>query len=366
MSGGVDSSVAAALLQEQGHEVIGLLMRHGQSLETACSTADRRGTPLPIVRPEPLGHKKGCCTAADAQDARRVADRLDIPFYALNFEAEFGRIMDYFVNEYSAGRTPNPCVVCNNWLKFGALWNYAQSVGAEAIATGHYARMVPPQRPGDWPALCRGVDLAKDQSYVLFGIRRELLPRLMFPVGEYHKTEIRHKARQLGLRVAEKKDSQEICFIPDGDHPAFVRRRGGVDLSGQIVTTSGEVVGRHTGLEQFTIGQRKGLRVARGEPYYVVRLERNTRQVVIGRREELRRSEFFASQTNWLIEEPTAPLRCQVKIRYQSQPAAATVAPLKGSRLHVTLDAPREGIAPGQAVVCYDGPRVLGGGWIDS
>ena len=220
---------------------------------------------LPILSTR-LGHKQGCCTASDAADARRVADRLDIPFYALDFQKDFGRIMDYFVDEYTAGRTPNPCVMCNNWLKFGTLADYADSVAADYIATGHYARII--RTPGsDEPALVRGVDPTKDQSYVLFGLRREILARVLLPVGDFQKSEIRDRARHIGLRVADKQDSQEICFVPDNDYAAFVRRRrGDADLSGEIVTTSGEVVGRHTGIENFTIGQRKGLGLAFGTP----------------------------------------------------------------------------------------------------
>jgi tRNA-specific 2-thiouridylase len=201
---------------------------------------------------------------------------------------------------------------------------------------------------------------------VLFGIRRKILPRLLFPVGQYRKEEIRERARRLGLRVADKKDSQEICFVTSGDYADFVRRRRrDIDLSGEIVTTDGEVVGRHDGIEGFTVGQRKGLGVAMGERYFVVRLEPKTRRVVIGRREELARREFTAARANWLIDEPTGPLRCAVKIRYLSSPVAATVEPLGDGRLQFTLDEPKHGVAPGQAAVCYDGERVLGGGWIE-
>jgi tRNA-specific 2-thiouridylase len=364
MSGGVDSSVAAWLLREAGHEVIGLFMRHGQTVETACTT-DKNPAPgsLPIVTPR--AHKQGCCSASDAQDARRVADLLDIPFYALNFEAEFGRIMDYFVDEYTAGRTPNPCVMCNNWLKFGKLAEYADSVGADYIASGHYARIVADDT-GETHALVRGVDASKDQSYVLFGIERSLLPRILFPVGKYDKSQIREFARGLGMRVADKKDSQEICFISSGDYADFVRRRRGeIDLGGEIVTTEGQVVGHHTGIENFTIGQRKGLGVAFGEPRYVVRLEADTRRVVIGQRDDLARDRIIAGRFNWLIDEPGYALRCEVKIRYLSQPVAATVTPLADDRMEAMLDEPKHGVAPGQALVCYAGDRVLGGGWIE-
>ena len=363
MSGGVDSSVAAHLLREAGHDVIGLFMRHGESSPAACDTSSGPGISLPIIASTP--HKQGCCTASDAADARRVADRLDIPFYAVDFADEFGRIMDYFADEYDAGRTPNPCVVCNNWLKFGKLLDYADSVGADSIATGHYARLEA-AAPGGPPTLLRGLDATKDQSYVLFGIERAVLPRVLLPVGHYRKEEIRRMARQLGLRVADKKDSQEICFVPDGDYAGFVRRRRGADdRSGEIVTTDGRVVGRHEGIEGFTIGQRKGLGVALGEPRYVVRLEPEARRVVIGEPHELLCHELTARDTNWLIDPPAGSLDCTVQIRYRSAPTAATVMVLDGRRLHVALHEPRAGVAPGQAVVCYDGDRVLGGGWIE-
>jgi tRNA-specific 2-thiouridylase len=354
------------LLRAAGHEVIGLFMRHGEHAETACEVGSQSQAALLPVLPAKPGHKQGCCSASDAADARRVADRLDIPFYAVNFEDEFGRIMDYFVDEYTAGRTPNPCVMCNNWLKFGKLCEYADSVGAEFVATGHYARLLPSESPGESPALCRGLDDSKDQSYVLFGIDRQVLPRVLFPVGGRRKEEIREIAKSLGLRVADKKDSQEICFVPGGDYAEFVRRRRGeVDLSGEIVTTDGHVVGRHEGIENFTIGQRKGLGIAFGEPRYVVRLERETQRVIIGRQEELARTSFSAREANWLIEPPSEPLVCSVKIRYRSQPAPARVTRLPGDRLQIELDEARHGVAPGQAVVCYDGDRVLGGGWIE-
>jgi tRNA-specific 2-thiouridylase len=366
MSGGVDSSVAAHLLRAQGHDVIGLFMRHGEPVEAACASGDATrpgGGRLPIVSAR-LDHKQGCCTASDAADARRVADRLDIPFYALDFQEAFGRIIDYFVAEYTAARTPNPCVMCNNWLKFGKLLDYADGVGAEFVATGHYARL---ERGADGsPELRRGLDLAKDQSYVLFGIDRAALPRILFPVGGERKPRIRQLARELGLRVADKRDSQEICFVTSGDHAEFVRRRRGEeDTSGEIVTTAGEVVGRHAGIEGFTIGQRKGLGVAFGERRFVVRIEADTRRVVIGPREALARGELTAEGVNWLVDEPAGPFACGVQIRYNSPPVAATAEPLPGNRLRVRLDSPRDGVAPGQAVVCYDGDRVLGGGWIE-
>jgi len=290
---------------------------------------------------------------------------LGIPFYSLNFEREFGRIVDYFVDEYVAGRTPNPCIVCNTWLKFGKLFEYADSVGAQYVATGHYARIMPGGED-KVPCLLRGRDAAKDQSYVLFGVDRQLLGRLCLPVGEYRKDEIRRMAAELGLRVADKADSQEICFVPDDDHARFVRQsRPGVDTSGEIVTTDGVVVGRHAGLEQFTVGQRKGLRVALGERRYVVRLEPETRRGVVGTLDDLTRRELTAAGANWLIDPPQTPFACRVKIRYRSAPLPATIEPLADDRFRVLFDAPCRAIAPGQATVCYDGDRVLGGGWIE-
>jgi tRNA-uridine 2-sulfurtransferase len=380
MSGGVDSSVAAELLRAGGHDVIGVFMRHGEAhasgqqcaIPAADPPQDQQPTDrsvaraplatLPIV--ERAQHKKGCCTAEDAQDARRVADRLNIPFYALDFQDEFGRIIDYFVAEYSQGRTPNPCVVCNTWLKFGRLFDYADSVQADYVATGHYARIVT-QADGT-AALAMGVDEAKDQSYALFGIDRRFLDRMLLPVGGYRKPEIRQMAGRLGLRVADKKESQEICFVPDGDHAAFIRRRAGQSATaGAIVTTDGEEVGRHDGLERFTIGQRKGLGVALGQPRFVVRLEPETGRVVIGSKADLARGELTAASTNWLADPPAGPLVCEVKIRYNSRRVPATIEPLPGRRLHCLFAEPQFGVAPGQAVVCYAGERVIGGGWIE-
>jgi tRNA-specific 2-thiouridylase len=357
MSGGVDSSVAAHLLREAGHEIIGVFMRHGEQSPVAASCD------LPIVN-QRLDHKQGCCSASDAEDGRRVADRLSIPFYALNLEEEFGQIMDYFVDEYTQGRTPNPCVMCNNWIKFGKLFDYADSVDAEFVATGHYAQLHS-LADGNL-ALHRGLDDGKDQSYVLFGIERELLPRMMLPVGGFRKSRIREIAADLGLRVAEKKDSQEICFVTSGKHEEFVRdRRGTSETAGDIVTTGGEVVGQHAGIEGFTIGQRKGLGVALGEPRFVVRIEESSRRVVIGQKQELACAELTATDLNWLADVPDEPFRCLAQIRYNSAASLATAERLSDGRLHIQFDKPCYGVAPGQAVVCYDGDRVLGGGWIE-
>ncbi len=365
MSGGVDSSVAAHLLVTAGHDVTGVFMRHGEKAVTACSVDGlRESSPLLTVLNPRADHKQGCCSALDAEDGRRVAQRLGIPWYALNLEAEFGEIINYFVQEYTIGRTPNPCVMCNNWIKFGKLFDYADSVGADFVATGHYARMFRDEY--DQPAILRGIDDAKDQSYVLFGIRREYLDRMLLPVGHFEKPEIRRIAGELGLNVAEKKDSQEICFVTSGHHGDFVRaRQGNMSTAGDFVTSDGRVVGQHTGIENFTIGQRKGLGIALGEPRFVIKIDRQTRRVVLGKKEELGQSSLTARDTNWLVDPPQGRFPCRAQIRYNSSAQAASAEVLAGGRLAVHFDQPVDGVAPGQAVVCYDDERVLGGGWIE-
>jgi tRNA-specific 2-thiouridylase len=347
MSGGVDSSVAAFLLKEQGYDVIGLFMRTGAHAQEETAR----------------GHKRGCCSAIDAGDARRVADRLDIPFYALDFERDFERIIDYFADEYLAGRTPNPCVVCNNWLKFGKLWTYGRQLEADYVATGHYARIV--ERDGQ-PELHCGEDPEKDQSYVLFGLDRALLPHLLFPIGGYRKDDVRALARKAGLGVAEKPDSVEICFVPEGDHGALIRRRRPDQVkTGQVVDTAGNVLAAHEGIENFTIGQRKGLGFAAGERRYVLRIVPEENRVVVGDREELLAGGLAASGMNWLTEEPSESFSCLAKIRYRNRPSHATVAPLPDRKASVVFAALQSAITPGQAVVFYEGGRVLGGGWIE-
>jgi tRNA-uridine 2-sulfurtransferase len=348
MSGGVDSSVAAHLLRRQGYDVVGLFMRTG------------------VHAPDDDGpaRKKGCCSAVDAGDARRVADRLDIPFYALDFAADVGRIMDYFADEYARGRTPNPCVVCNNWLKFGKLWSYGKQLGADFIATGHYVRNAV---SGGEHRLLRALDPAKDQSYVLFGLRRPLLPHLLFPLGNYHKDEVRAIARSAGLgAVADKPDSVEICFVPDNDHAGFIRRhRPGRDTAGRIVDTHGNVLADHDGIERFTIGQRKGLGFGSASRRYVLKIVPATREVVVGDRDALLAPGLRAARVNWLIDPPAEPLACRVKIRYRHEPAAATVVALEGGGARVDFAEAQNAVAPGQAVVFYAGERLLGGGWIE-
>ena len=360
MSGGVDSSVAAHLLVEQGHDVIGVFMRHGEEAVEACSVEGESSAIFHVLNPR-ADHKQGCCSASDAADARRIAGQLSIPFYALNLEGEFRRIIDYFVDEYLNARTPNPCVMCNNWIKFGKLFDYADSVGADFVATGHYAQLLDDDAGN--LSIHRGIDDDKDQSYVLFGIQREYLSRMMLPVGSYRIPQIREIATKLGMRVADKKDSQEICFVTSGHHGDFVQGRRPAETKGEIVTTDGRVVGQHEGIERYTIGQRKGLGVAMGDPYYVVRIERDSHRVIIGPYEELGISQLTAVDCNWLIDPPEAAFRCGAMIRYNSTASPAT-ASWKDGRLDVTFDEPRHGVAPGQAVVIYDRDRVLGGGWI--
>jgi tRNA-specific 2-thiouridylase len=352
MSGGVDSSVAAVLLKRQGYDVVGMFMRTGVHDETPV--ADATGSP---------SHKKGCCSAVDAGDARRVADRLDIPFYALDFEADFDRVIDYFADEYLAGRTPNPCVVCNTWLKFGKLWSFGKQLDADFIATGHYARVA--TEDGE-ARLFMAADPDKDQSYVLFGLRRSLLPRLLFPIGGYRKDEVRSLAREFGLAVADKPDSVEICFVPDGDHAGLIRRRRpDLATAGVIRDTSGEVLGEHDGYERFTIGQRKGLGVATGSRRFVLDIIPETREVVVGDREGLLADGLAASEVNWLIDPPVGVLNCRAKIRYRHSPARATVTASADGGATVTFAEPQSAVTPGQAVVFYDAERVLGGGWIE-
>ena len=379
MSGGVDSSVAAELLRRDGHEVIGVFMRHGEKTAAVCDTdpsassvalpvVTSPATASPVTQSPMKGrrdHKQGCCTASDAADAKRVAAAMNIPFYALDLQEDFRRIIDYFVDDYLHGRTPNPCVRCNQWIKFGQLFDYADGIDAEFVATGHYARMV---HHGDSNhQLHRGVDQDKDQSYALFGIRRDRLARMLLPVGGYRKTEIREIASSLGLGVAKKKDSQEICFVTQGHHREFIaaRRSGTADsTAGPFVMTDGTVVGRHQGYEAFTVGQRKGLGIALGRPVFVTRIEPDTATVVLGEREDLLAGGLVADECNWLVATPPRGRRVMAQIRYNSPatPAMATVE--DDGTLRIRFETPQSAVAPGQAVVVYDNDRVLGGGWI--
>ncbi len=348
MSGGVDSSVAAALLAEAGHEVIGLSMQ------------------LYDQRDGESGYGS-CCSLDDLHDAGRVARKLNIPHYIVNFEREFQRtVVANFINEYVAGRTPIPCSHCNSDLKFATLLDRSMAYGAEGVATGHYARIGIDPETGRH-ILRRGVDASKDQSYFLFSLTQEQLSRASFPVGDLPKETVRDIARRLNLAVADKPDSQEICFVPDGDYAAFIERKtGDLESSGSIVSQSGEVLGHHGGVHRFTIGQRKGLGIAAAEPLYVLQLRPADKTVVVGPRPQLERTTLTASNVNWIAGAPPAePLRVTAQIRHRHHPAAGTVRPLDGERASMEFDAPVMAITPGQAVVFYEGDVVIGGGWID-
>lgn len=287
---------------------------------------------------------------------------LGIPFYALNFEKDFDRIIDYFADEYVRGRTPNPCVMCNDRLKFGRLFEYADAVGAQYVATGHYARI---GRRGGEPVLMRGVDRRKDQSYVLFGLRREALDRVMFPIGELDKDEVRRIAARHGLPNRDKPDSVEICFVPDRDYAKVVRRRRPEAFAaGEVVDTTGTVLGRHEGIANFTIGQRRGLRIAAGRPIYVTQLDVLNNRVVMGEGEALLAGGLVAERVNLLVTDLDTEFRAEVKIRYLHEAVPATVRMLDGGRVRVAFHDPQRAVTPGQAVVFYDGDTVLGGAWI--
>lgn len=348
MSGGIDSSVSAVLLKRAGHDVSGVFMRHGVKAESSA-------------RPG----KQGCCSLDDAYDARRVADRLGIPFYVLNFEEQFGAIIDYFVAEYDRGATPNPCIRCNRDLKFGRLLEYADAIGAERVATGHYARVEP--RAGRH-VLRRGADANKDQSYVLFPLSQAQLARCEFPVGGLAKPDVRALAREAGLAIAEKPESMEICFVPDNDYRRLVRERLGERVrEGEFRTVDGRVVGAHPGHQLFTIGQRKGLGVAFGRPVYVVAIDASTNTVVLGGDEDLKRTSLDVRGVNWIEQDarPGERFETIVKIRSRHEGAAATVEALDGGHARVTFAEPQRAVTSGQAAVFYRGDAVLGGGWID-
>ena len=347
MSGGVDSSVAAALMAGAGHDVVGLSMQ----------LYDQRGGDT--------GYGS-CCSLDDLHDAGRVARRLNIPHYIVNFEREFQQtVINNFVDEYLAGRTPIPCSHCNSELKFSTLLDRSRGFGADVVATGHYAQIAIDPETGR-QVLRRGVDPSKDQSYFLFSLSQEQLSRASFPVGNLSKDAVRDLARQLGLPVADKPDSQEICFVPDGDYAAFIERKAGTCESGAIVNQAGQVLGRHDGVHRFTVGQRKGLGIAASEPLYVLQLRPSDATVIVGPRPELERTTLTASSVNWIAGAPPAGAsRITAQIRHRHQPAAATLSSLGEGRARVDFDAPVMAVTPGQAVVFYEGDVVLGGGWID-
>ncbi len=367
MSGGVDSSVAAALLKQQGYDVMGAFLRLG-SPDGVKVEEDACRVDLSKPQSTSSSHKQGCCSVNDAADARRVSAMLDIPFYVLNFQDDFGKIIDYFIGEYNAGRTPNPCVRCNDWLKFGRLAQYAEAVGASFVASGHYARVGTDPVSGE-RALMRGVDHSKDQSYVLFGMSRSTLNHTMLPIGDFEKPIVRKMAEQFGLPTYNKPDSQEICFVPDQDYAGLLKRRAPQAVSvGEIVDTEGHIVGQHEGHQHFTIGQRKGIGVSRPLPLYVVGIDAPHNRVIVGEKEQLLRTSLIANQLNLLAQraiDAREPIRCAAKIRYNAQPQPATLQRVGETEIRIVFDTPQPAITPGQAAVCYDGDVVLGGGWID-
>ncbi len=347
MSGGVDSSLTAALLVQQGYNVIGATM---QIWDADREDADDRG----------------CCSLTAVGDARRVADKLGIPYYVLNFRQLFQEtVVDYFIAEYSSGRTPNPCIACNRYVKFAGLLQKALALGAEYVATGHYARIGYDEARGRY-LLRKGVDPAKDQSYALYHLNQHTLKHFLMPLGEYTKTETRRMAREIGLAVADKPDSQEICFVPDDDYQSFLAAKAPASLRpGDIVDTHGRVLGRHNGLPLYTVGQRKGLGIAAGRPLYVVALDTDRNQVIVGDDSDVFASELIAGDLNYIaFDELTGPLTAAVKIRYSAREAPAVIAPLAGGRVSVKFAMPQRAITPGQSVVFYDGDIVLGGGII--
>lgn len=348
MSGGVDSSVAAALLKEQGAEVIGMTMQIWDYSSFTAKHGESFGT---------------CCSLDDVYDARRVAEGLGIPFYVVNFEKQFEQaVIDRFCDDYFHGRTPNPCVLCNQVLKFEILLRRAIELQADYLVTGHYARIV--AQDGRY-ALCKGVDANKDQSYFLFTLTQQQMQRVRFPLGGMSKDEVRGHAARLGLRVAEKAESQDICFVPDGDYVRFLEeQRGPGTMDGEIVHVDGQVLGRHQGTYRYTIGQRRGLGLAWPQPLYVVGIDAAAKRVIVGEQRHLAVGRCRLHEVNWMIETPVAPLPAACRIRYRHQEVPATITPLPDGRAEVVFAAPQTGVTPGQAAVFYAGDRVLGGGWI--
>jgi tRNA-specific 2-thiouridylase len=360
MSGGVDSSAAAALLKEQGHELVGFTMQLWN--QRRGISVDENGEPLP----------SRCCSLDDVYDARRVAEELGFPFYVLNLEKEFERdVVQPFVTSYLNGETPIPCVACNSRLKFASLDRLARSLGCEKVATGHYARVDFDEATSRY-RLLRGRDPQKDQSYFLWELTQDQLSRSLFPLGDFSKSNARQAARDNHLAVAEKKESQEICFVPDGDYAGFIDRYLEAENetvrapgAGEIVNASGTVIGRHAGVHRYTIGQRRGIGIAEAQPLYVTGIDAARNQIIVGNQEELLSDEFTAAGVNWIaIDDQSDAVRVEVRVRYRHTAAPATITSQQNSRASIKFDEPQRAITPGQATVFYRGHEVVGGGWI--
>lgn len=359
MSGGVDSSTVAAMLRADGYSIVGLTMQ----LWNQRRLSGHEGMPEAVTG--------RCCSLDDVYDARRVAEAIGIPYYVVNHEDRFERdVVRPFVKEYLSGRTPIPCSLCNNHLKFDQLLIVAQQIGADAVATGHYARVEFDQPRGRW-LLKRPTDRSKDQTYFLFGLTQEQLSRTLFPLGGMKKSEVRELARKHGLALAEKPDSQEICFVPGGDYKnfldAYLAEQGESfpETAGELVTTDGRVIGEHGGIHNFTVGQRKGLGVATGSPLYVLQIKGDTHQVIVGDQENLYSKTLLTRKINLIsVDDLREPTRVSIKIRHRHEPSAATIEKTGADEILVTFDEPQRAITPGQAAVFYDGDIVVGGGWI--
>lgn len=350
MSGGVDSSLTAALLQQQGYEIIGVTMQI-----------------WPIEREEEEHSAGGCCSLSAVDDARRVANTLGIPYYVMNFRDYFEeKVINNFVDEYLAGRTPNPCIACNKHVKFDALLQKALALGADYIATGHYARLGFDEERQRF-VMRKALDQSKDQTYALYNMTQHHIRHTLMPLGDYHKTETRRLAAELGLTVANKPDSQEICFVTDNNYRGFLQEKAGDKITpGPFLDTKGNVLGRHDGIPYYTVGQRKGLGIAFGEPMYVVAIDAAKNAVILGRNEDVFASELIAMENSLILTERiTEQVEVEVKVRYSAKPARAVVMPLPDDRIRVVFHEPQRAITPGQAVVYYDGDYVVGGGTIE-
>jgi tRNA-uridine 2-sulfurtransferase len=360
MSGGVDSSAAAAILRAEGHDLVGFSMQLWN--QRRGISVDEHGDPLP----------SRCCSLDDVYDARRVAEELGFPFYVLNLEREFERdVIEPFITSYLDGETPIPCVACNSRLKFASLDRLAESLGCDKVATGHYAR-VEFDEDAKRHRLFRGKNLQKDQSYFLWELTQEQLARSLFPLGDMSKPEVREVARASHLAVSEKAESQEICFVPDGDYAGFIDRyldaegqSSRLPGTGEITNMQGDVVGEHQGIHHFTVGQRRGIGISNERPLYVLSIDSATNRVVVGGQDKLLTDEFTAAGVNWIsFDEPQEPVRAEVRVRYRHIPAPATITTLPNRRARVKFDEPQRAITPGQATVFYRGDEVVGGGWI--